>query len=114
SCVNIRPSPFLPPRLSGASTGTVSAVYSVSSVRPAFDSIRIRIRSSGEVGGATFDFSTDGGSTWTFAGAVPSAFTGAAGAVVTFFNGVAPSFIAGDIYTLLVADAILVQGSDAE
>lgn len=114
SCTNVRPSPFLSSRLTGASTGTVSGGFAIPGVRPDFDSIRIRIVTSGEVGSATFEFSTDGGASWAFGGAIPPLFAGAAGAIVTFFNGVAPSFIVGNIFTLLVADAILIQGADAE
>lgn len=113
SCVNIAPSPFLPARLTGTSTGKVVADFSADAV-PAYDSIRIAITASGEVGTAAFKFSTDGGSTWSDAQPVVSTFLGAADSVVTFTNGTAPSFIIGDIFTILKGNAILVQGSDAE
>ncbi len=139
TCVNAEPDYFAPTSLLGVSTGTITGVWELGPdiiqqhgggfsdtipglpVRPAFGSIRIKIRNSGEIGTGTFDWSIDGGATWPgFGIIIPSAAyeipdgTGY-GAKIYFTNGAGnPSFVTRDIFTLLVADAILQRGADAE
>ncbi len=113
-CSNRRPSEFLPTKVTGVSTGKVTAIYEVPGTPPPYESIRVRITASGEIGTATFDYSINGGAFW-FTGAVTQAIYGLGGALILFANG-APgsSFIVGDIFTLLVAEAIAQQGADEE
>ena len=112
-CINKRPSDFLASRTTGFSTGFVSGFFLDANTPPSFGSVRIRVKTQGDLGTATFDYSIDGGRTWTFAGVVQDSYN-IGGAVLLFSNGTSPSFIAGDIITLLVADAILVRGADEE
>lgn len=140
TCVNEQPSDFAPTSLLGNSTGTITGTWFVSPdivippngplgigrtikglpKKPAYGAIRIRIKNSGETGTGTFEWSTDGGAHWTPGGVIPSGpfqvDDGAGtGAFVSFANGAGnPSFVTRDIFTLLVADAILQRGADAE
>ncbi len=113
-CTNRRPSDFLPATNSGSSSGTIDASFTTDNVAPTFTALRVRIIVSGELGTATFEYSTDGGATWTYAGAVSSLFVVPGGATLVFANGTAPSFIVGDVFTMLVGEAILQRGADAE
>lgn len=91
---------------------------------PAFGSVRISIDVSGNIGTGFFSWSIDGGTTWDRGHVIQSApfaiddGTGTGGgALVSFFNdpsGTNVSFVQGDIFTLLVASAIIQQGADAE
>jgi hypothetical protein len=82
---------------------------------PSFDSLRVRIITSGDIGTGSFEFSTDGGNHWTAGGPIPSAFLLPGNeAYLQFTNGIAPSFIQGDMFTMLVADSILQRGADLE
>lgn len=111
--VNRRPSDFLQARLLGVSTGSVSATFNDQTSPPAYSSVRVRIRTQGDVGAATFDASFDGGRTWPFS-SLAQATCDIGGATLAFANGTSPSFISGDVFTLLKADAILVRGADEE
>jgi hypothetical protein len=114
-CTSVAPSDFSTARVTGSSTGAISAVFTVPGVRPSFDSIRFAIQESGDIGVAVFRYSTDGGATWAAPAVIPSMLDIDGAALVTFQDG-APgaSFIQGDIFTVLVADAILRRGTDAE
>lgn len=104
--INIRRTDFADTALSGSSSGRVSAVFAVPGVPPLYDSIRVKVLTSGNLGTATFSYSTDGGATWVSPQPV--------GSTLTFTNGTNPSFIAGDVFTLIVADAIVERGTDDE
>lgn len=123
-CVNIAPADFTPSVLNGTSTGGMSARFLTPGLKPAFGSIRVAIESNGFVGGAplaTISCSLDGGNTWSATApifpnfVIPPTVPGTGGAVLIFTDtGGSPSFVAGDIYTTFVADAILQRGADAE
>ncbi len=112
---NVRPSEFAAAQLSGFSSGKVTGAFVNPAVRPTFDSVTVRIDTPGQVGAALFSYSLDGGQTWPVTGvpAAPSVVVGGS-AVLSFSNGIAPSFIQGDLFTLLVGDAILQRGADEE
>jgi hypothetical protein len=125
SCTNDRPSDYLPAHQVGTSTGQVLAnrlLFNTGVL--AYQSVRVRIETFGDVGIATMRYSVDGGVTWlpSFGAMVmPPTLTipGPPGAEVTgvelfFENGVTPSFIQGSTFTLLAGNAILQQGNDAE
>jgi hypothetical protein len=96
-----------PPRRGGGPT---------SAPRPSFGSVRLRILATGNVGTAQFEYSLDGGQNWITGGAVPFSpfLLGDKEAYLEFADGTNPSFIAGDIYTLLVGDNIVQRGRDEE
>jgi hypothetical protein len=111
--LSMAPSDYLPASINGPSSGTVVATIVSGGPAPP-KSIRLAIQSSGNVGGATFTVSVDGGATFSSAYPVVPTFA-IAGAQLAFANSlVTPSFIAGDTYTLLLGDAILSRGNDAE
>ena len=112
SGVNVPPSQYAPTALNGSSSGTITASFSLLAIRPS-GSIRIRIDATGDIGVASFHYSTDGGSTWIPGGQV-SAQTQIGVTTIAFANGTNPSFIQGDIFTLIVAQAILQHGADEE
>ena len=112
SCVNEAPSTFLDSTQIGSSTGTVEAQPTGSP--PAYQSIRVRIDASGEVGVAIFSWTIDDGVTWHPAGTVRPVFTGIPSAALFFGEGSTPSFIQGEIFTILVGQAIAQQGADDE
>lgn len=121
-CVNVPPADFTPASVNGTSTGTMMATIASHIIPPAFQSVRVAIEQSGDVAGsppAMISISIDGGSHWQ--PAIPIGPTilvsdrGGGAAILTFANSnVSPSFVAGDIYTTLKADAILQRGADAE
>jgi hypothetical protein len=129
SCVNVEPATFTDAVVTGVSSGLVTA-HADALPGPEVLGVRVRIEGTGEVGTALLSFSTDGGATWTFAGPMPPhlrvnqpgfGFDGLTELpedsglfVLDFANGAPPSFVAGDIFTLLVGDAILQRGADAE
>ncbi len=119
-CVNVPPAAYTPATVNGPSTGTM-----VANAAPFVDpvtSVRVRIDESGDVAGsptAMISTSTDGGVSWSQSRPIgPTVAVGQIGpraAILTFANsGVSPSFVAGDVYTTLKADAILQRGADAE
>lgn len=113
-CFNIRPTDFTPVRHSGFSSGSMVGSWVSPGIQPAPSVIRVRIDASGNVGSAQASISLDGGSTWNGIGPVPTTYV-VAGAKLTFQNGsAAPSFVAGDIMTIIVQDSILQRGSDDE
>lgn len=111
SGVNRPPAQFAPTALNGSSTGTVTGAFSTSD--PQVGSIRVRIDQTGNVGDARYSVSTDGGATWAARGPV-SVTTVVDKTTLTFVDGVNPSFVQGDILTMVVADAILQRGTDDE
>lgn len=124
SCANARPSDYLPARLSGTSTGTIDVEgQDDDHVAPPVNSVvQIRIDASGDVGAGGFSFKLGDGP-WTSGGPITNVFFAPGpsgdwfidGNRIIFTNGTAPpSFIAGDVFTFLRADAILQQGADAE
>lgn len=130
NCINAAPNDYLPARLNGNSTGQVfgdvqdpDAIDDDNNViRSNIQSIRVRIATGGDAGTATFDYSLDGGNTYPFTGNVmpirPSSFLiphdDFTGARLFFSNGTTPSFIKGDVFTLILDSAIASQGRDAE
>ena len=132
-CISAVPFGYLPPRLRGTSTGTMSGIDLGADhiAPPYFKSVRVRIEQTGDIGTATFSYSTDSGRTWTYAGALTPGNTSffplvsyrieapindeqAGGAGLLFADGLTPGFIAGDIFTLILRDVILQQGADEE
>lgn len=109
---NVPPSKFAPTALNGSSTGTITGSYPLLGTRPT-GSIRIRIDQGGNVGTATFHYSLNGGGTWV-PGGVISTQVQIFQTTLTFTDGTNPSFVTGDIFTLIVADAILQRGADLE
>ncbi len=131
TCVNVRPSEFAPTSTLGTSTGKISASFihipqeTISSgvrittipgysITPTVSSIRVKITASGNVGSGAWSYSLDGGATWIGAGPIAATFTIMGQGVLKFVDGVNPSFQVGDIFTLIVADAILARGTDEE
>lgn len=114
--VNVRPALFAPTSVTGTSSGTIVAtpLGGTGPIEPTIRSIRVRIESQGQIGTATFSYSIDEGVTWTAGGPVPANLVIPNQAFLTFSNGGNPSFVAGDIFTLLVADSILQRGADEE
>lgn len=115
SCTNEPTQDFLDTVVKGSSTGTVTAFFG--DVLPPFDSIRVQIWSSGDIGTALFKYSLDGGLIWSDASPIAPTFAipGVVdGCTLRFADGTTPSFIEGDIFTLLVAGPILQQGRDQE
>jgi uncharacterized phage protein gp47/JayE len=115
-CTNVPPSDYQPSRASlrGTSSGTVVATRFPAAVA-APTSIRIRILSTGPVGVASFEFSFDGGLTWSFGGpSAPSVNVDTdvpQRAAVLAFSG---SFVAGDVFSAFLGNCIQQQGADAE
>lgn len=110
-CVSMAPSDYTAATVSGPSSGTVVATRTAGA-SPA--SIRVAIQASGDVGTALFTVSVDGGRTWSVANTVAPVFP-LAGAQLAFANSdVSPAFLAGDVYTMLLGDAVLQRGNDAE
>ncbi len=113
-CVNIRPTDFTPVRHSGVSSGGMVGSWASPATPPTLSVIRVRIDASGNVGSARASISIDGGATWASIGLLPSTYA-IAGAVLTFTGGaVSPSFVQGDVMTVIVQDSILQRGADAE
>lgn len=131
TCTNAPAMDYLPAHISGFSSGHISArsndedhngdpLHVAGSV---YDTIMVRIAGDGDVGTALFSYSVDGGDTWLPEfGATPMPPTfeilgppGAdlSGAKITFMNGTTPSFIHGDIFTLILATSIEQRGGDA-
>lgn len=136
SCINKPEKDFTDAKVTGNSTGKISGVFATKTVvdqslgkqgssgsgvttivpiRPSFKSIRFRIDAFGEIGSGSFSYSIDGAE-WVSGGVISTKFELpiSGGPIFTFTNGVAPSFIQQDIFTLLVADAILQNGTDEE
>jgi len=132
SCINAPATDYLPAHLSGFSSGHITARSNNEDHNgdplhvpgPIYETITVRIDADGDVGAALFRYSLDGGNTWLpDAGAtvMPPTFTilgppgdELLGAELFFMNGGAsPSFIHGDIFTLVQATAIEQQGGDA-
>lgn len=124
SCLNVRPSDYLPARLSGTSTGLIDVEGQDDDhvVPPAVGIVQIRIDAFGDIGGGAFSFKLDdngwisgGPITGVFFASLPGGDWRVYGNRLIFTNGGAsPSFIGGDVFTFLRADAILQQGNDAE
>src|SRR6185437_2753363 len=116
-CINIPPSDYTPAAVKGTSTGSMVATISDPHF-PGVTSVRVQIMSSGNVGAATFRYSVDGGVTWSFTQPlIPGIVVNLFGSFtqLSFSNSqISPSFVAGDVYTTILADAILQRGSDAE
>lgn len=124
SCTNVRPSDYLPARLSGTSTGTIDVEGQDDDhvVPPVNAVVQIRIDASGNVGAGGFSFKLGDGP-WVSGGPITTVFFAPGpsgdwtvdGNRIIFTNGGAsPSFIEGDVFTFLRADAILQQGADTE
>ncbi len=114
-CINIRPTDFTDMRHAGLSSGSMTGKWANPSIPPAASSFRALIVDDGDIGTASFNYSLDGGSTWSPGGAVTAGALSVAGMVISFVGGGAsPNFVAGDILTILVQSAILQRGSDAE
>jgi hypothetical protein len=115
TCTNARATDFTPVRVIGTSSGGVIGFFADPATPPGYNSVRIRIDSSGDIGTATFSYSTDGGASWTAGGPIPGGLNVIfPGSVLGFTNGSTPSFVAGDILTLRVNDSFLQRGADAE
>lgn len=114
-CANRRPKDFLDAVVNGSSTGNVLAFFAVPNTTPSYGSVRLRIDTDGDIGTATYSYSLDGGSVWTPAGPIPGGINIVfPGTQLAFSNGSSPSFLAGDIFTLLVGSHIITQGADEE
>jgi hypothetical protein len=116
-CLNITPTEMTTVRLIGDSAGSVSVMFTTPGLAPTlYNTIRIRIVSTGDVGSGTWQYSTDNGSTWNAGG--PIAFTTdiPGGLTIGFLNaaGVSPSFFAGDQFSSQVATATIANGTDDE
>lgn len=115
SCINVRPYDFAPMRVTGSGTGKVIAFFAIPGVAPSYNSFRIRIDVTGDVGTGAFSYSLDGGETWVPGGPIPDGLNIIfAGTIVAFQNGLSPSFVEGMVYTLRVGDCFLQRGADAE
>ena len=112
-CANRRSADFLPASLTGFSSGTVTAFFDDPDNAPTIKSIRIRIEADGNIGTSTFSYSLNEGQSWTFSGATGTTNIGGFW-IVAFTNGTTPSFLAGDVFTLLLANQIVQRGADAE
>jgi hypothetical protein len=124
SGLNARPSDFTPTSLLGTSSGTINApplpgYWRPGKGPPPYGSIRIRILTTGEAGAIDYEYSLDGGLTWApgyrspIAAPIPASWSGYT-SIIFFKNAAPPSFIAGDIFTMLVGDPILQRGADEE
>lgn len=86
-------------------TGTGTGALTVSGAPLAGYAAQVKISSSGEPGAAQFQYSLDGGVTWSTAATIPSSGAyglGTTGASVTFAagpSGAGTSFVAGDLFT---------------
>lgn len=109
--VNQPPAQFAPTALNGSSTGTATGAFNPAA--PQVGSIRVRIDQTGNIGEARYSVSADGGGSWAPRGTITATAT-VDKTTLTFANGVNPSFVQGDILTLIVADAILQRGTDDE
>lgn len=123
SAVNVAASDFEPTTVTGPSSGTITPLTGVGRyavAAPTVSSVRVKITVSGEVGGGYCKYSIDGGATWIEIGPIPEllnlpgAAPGSVGGILHFQNGTPPSFVAGDIFTLLVSDALIQRGADEE
>lgn len=114
-CDNRPAQDFVDTVVKGSSTGKVTAFFG--DVRPDFDSIRVWINAFGDIGSAAFRYSINGGDTWVDAGVMSHTFpipNVVDNCTLVFEDGTSPSFIQDDIFTLLVADAILQRGAEEE
>lgn len=117
SCINDRPSDFLDAKLTGTSPGTVRGRFTVQGAPPTYGFVRVRITTFGQIGEAKWEYFREGDSAWTSVGVVSPSHELPGGATIEFANagnGVSPSFIQRDVFTLIVGDAILQRGADAE
>jgi hypothetical protein len=109
---------FVDTKLSGVSSGKIIPSFVTPGVPPPFNSIRVRIDASGNIGAGLYALSTDGGVTWPTGGVISGAVGVGAGSLgqakLVFVDGTTPSFVAGDIFTMIVADALTQRGADAE
>lgn len=120
-CVNIAPADYTPApaACNGTSTGTVAVTFATPGAAPPFGSVRIAVTATGNVGAGMVKVSTDGGVSWSISFVIPSSVTlvqtpSPVAALLSFANKGSPSFIAGDIFTAFLGDAILQRGSDVE
>lgn len=113
SCTNFKPYDFAPTRSTGSSSGTVTGIWVLG---PVFSMVRVRIDASGDIGGGQHSVSLDGGLTWQPRGPIVEAenLTGSLGLLKYANGGVSPSFVAGSIFSLALADNFLQRGADAE
>lgn len=90
-------------------TGTGTGSLSVSGAPTASYSVQVRIAAGGEPGAATFQYSLDGGASWSEAATIPASGAtgiGTTGASVTFAagpSGAGTSFVAGDLFSFSVS-----------
>ncbi len=113
TCTNTRPTDYAPTRSTGGSSGVITGGFF--GLAPLYAVVRVRIDVSGNVGGGQFSWSTDGGLSWALGGPIPALFAVPGRGRLAFANGGAtPSFIAGSIFTLRVADCFLQRGADTE
>ncbi len=116
-CLNVTPTDMTPVRLIGDSAGSVSVVFTSPGIAPAlYNTIRIRIVTTGDVGSGTWQFSTDNGSTWNAGGPISFTTDIPGGLTVGFRNapGVSPSFFSGDQFSAQVSTATIANGTDDE
>jgi len=117
TCNNVRPADFTTATIRGTSSGNVIGFFEDPDAPPAYNSVRFRIDSDGDIGTAMFSYSIDGGTTWNAGGPIPDGLNilpGIPGSEIGFSNGTSPSFVTGSIFTLRVNDNFLQRGADAE
>lgn len=123
SCNNVRSTDYIAPPPTGNSPGVITASYTdprilgpQQAVPPLYSVLRARIDVSGNVGSGAFSWSVDGGLTWTSGGFIQAVFPVSAGGWLKFANNTlsGTSFLAGSIFSFIVADAILQRGRDVE
>lgn len=124
TCVSARPFDYFSGRTTGASSGTVTAHGQDDDgiFPPVVAVIKVRIDVSGDIGAGQFSYKLDDGP-WvpvvpiqalTFMAGPSGDFHIDGGRLFMANGGAHPSFVAGDVFTLLRASAILQQGADAE
>jgi len=116
-CVNVAPADYTPAAVKGTSTGTLVATIADPHF-PGVPSVRVQIMATGNVGTAAFRYTVDGGVTWSPTIPMSSSYEvnlfGSFTHLAFASSAVSPSFIAGDILTVILGDAILQRGNDAE
>jgi hypothetical protein len=115
--VNAPPSDWTAQVVSGPSRGTIKPAFATPGVRPpTYSTLKIGILGTGDEGAATFQWSTDGGATWIAGGTLRSGMSLDAYTTISASNDpvVHPGFLAGDLFSFQVADAIVQYGSDDE